>query len=93
MVLVSLADHLVDLGVCQVLAEGFHDGFELVGADGAAAVLVEDGECGAGLFCKVFGLDGRGHHGDEFCQRTGPVSATWYLAVVVAVAVVVAAGQ
>ena len=41
---INLADHIVELLRRGLLAEGVHDGAELLGADGAVPVLVEQGE-------------------------------------------------
>ncbi len=65
-VLVGLGDHLVDLCVGEILAQRFHDLAQFFGGDGAAAVLVEDVEGGAGLVGEVMCLDGGGHHFEEF---------------------------
>lgn len=39
-----LVNHVLQLGLCGVLAQGAHDGAQLLGGDGAIAVLVEQGE-------------------------------------------------
>ena len=41
---VDLVDHVLKLGLSGVLAEGAHNGAQLLGGDGAIAVLVEEGE-------------------------------------------------
>ena len=41
---IDLVDHVLELGLGRVLAEGAHDGAELLGGDGAITVLVEEGE-------------------------------------------------
>ena len=41
---VDLVDHVLELSLSRVLAEGAHDGAELLGGDGAITVLVEEGE-------------------------------------------------
>lgn len=38
---VHLVDHVLQLGLCGVLAQRPHDGTELFGGDGAVAILVE----------------------------------------------------
>ena len=41
---IDLVDHVLELGLCGVLAEGAHDGTKLLGGDGAIAILIEQGE-------------------------------------------------
>ena len=41
---VDLVDHVLQLCLGGVLSEGAHDGAQLLGGDGAVAVLVEQGE-------------------------------------------------
>jgi hypothetical protein len=41
---IDLVDHVLELSLSGVLAEGAHDGAKLFGGDGAIAVLVEQGE-------------------------------------------------
>merc|ERR1712100_267667 len=41
---VDLVDHVLELGLRGVLAEGPHDGAQLLGGDGSVAVLVEEGK-------------------------------------------------
>ena len=41
---VDLVDHVLQLGLGRVLAEGAHDGTELLGGDRAVSVLIEQGE-------------------------------------------------
>lgn len=65
-ILIRLRNHLVDLGIGQVLPQGFHDLTQFVGGDGAGAVFVEDGEGGAGFLREVGGFDVGGHHFEEF---------------------------
>lgn len=38
---VHLVDHVLQFGLCGVLAQRPHDGAELFGGDGAVAILVE----------------------------------------------------
>lgn len=57
---VHLVDHVLQLGLGGVLPQGAHDGAQLLGGDGAVAVLVEQGkgffEFGDLLFCQLIGL-------------------------------------
>lgn len=76
-ILVGLADHLVDFGVGEVFTNRFHDLAQLVGRDGAAAVLVEHVEGGAGLVGEMMGFDGGRHHFDEFCNDQQDVWSVW----------------
>jgi hypothetical protein len=46
---IDLVDHVLELGLGRVLAEGAHDSAKLLGGDGSITVLVEKGE---GLSCK-----------------------------------------
>jgi hypothetical protein len=62
---VSLADHLVDLLVGELLAEVGHDVPELRSGDEAVAVLVEDAEGLADLLLRVGVLHLASHHGEE----------------------------
>ena len=41
---IGFVDHVLDLSLSRVLAEGAHDDAELLGGDGAITVLVEGGE-------------------------------------------------
>merc|ERR1719163_744007 len=41
---IFFVDHVSELGLGGVLAQGAHDGAKLLGGDGAIAVLVEEGE-------------------------------------------------
>merc|ERR1719238_1646969 len=41
---VDLVNHVLELSLCGILPEGAHDGSQLLGGDGAIAVLVEEGE-------------------------------------------------
>ena len=41
---IDLVDHVLELGLGRVLAEGAHDGAKLLGGDGAIAILVKEGE-------------------------------------------------
>ena len=41
---VNLVDHVLKFGFSRVLPERAHDGTELLGGDGAVAILVEEGE-------------------------------------------------
>ena len=41
---IRLVDHVLELSLGRVLAEGPHHGAELLGGDGTIAVLVEEGE-------------------------------------------------
>mmetsp|Transcript_2178 Transcript_2178/g.7340 ORF Transcript_2178/g.7340 Transcript_2178/m.7340 type:complete len:210 (+) Transcript_2178:1150-1779(+) len=61
---VDFVDHVGQLGFRRVLPEGTHHGAELLGGDGAVAVLVEEGEglleLGDLLFGQLIGLRRRG---------------------------------
>ena len=70
-ILIRLLDHLVNLGVSQVLTQRLHDLAKFVGGDGAAAVFVEDGEGGARLLVDVDGLEVGGHHLEELVEVDG----------------------
>ena len=41
---INLVDHVLELGLCRVLSQRPHDGAQLLGGDGAVAILVEEGE-------------------------------------------------
>jgi len=41
---IHLIDHVLELSLCGVLSQGPHDGAQLLGGDGAIAILVEQGE-------------------------------------------------
>ena len=41
---IDLIDHILQFGLGGVLAEGAHDGTQLLGGDGAIAILIEEGE-------------------------------------------------
>ena len=65
-ILVGKLDHLVELGICQVLTQRAQDIPQLLGRDGAAAVLVKHLE-GIEEFLLCVGLlDGLGHEVEEF---------------------------
>lgn len=61
---VNLVDHVLELSLGGVLAEGAHDSAELLDGDGAIAVLVEEGE---GLLELCAGWGGE-------CEKTDKVS-------------------
>jgi hypothetical protein len=41
---IDLVDHILQLGLGRILSQGPHDGAQLLGGDGAVAVLVKEGE-------------------------------------------------
>jgi hypothetical protein len=57
---VDLVDHVLELGLGRVLAQRPHDGAQLLGRDGAVAVLVEQREglleLGDLLLCQLVSL-------------------------------------
>ena len=57
---INLVDHVLELGFCRVLSQGPHNCSQLLGGDGAIAILVEKGECllelGDLLLGKLVGL-------------------------------------
>ena len=65
-VLVSLPDHLIDLVVGQLLANGGHDVAQLSGGNEAVVVTVKDLESFPDLLLRVGILHLAGHHGKEF---------------------------
>jgi len=67
-VLVSLPDHLVDLVVGQLLADGGHDVTQFGGRDETVVIAVEDLERFSDLLLRVGVLHLAGHHGKEFCH-------------------------
>ena len=42
---INLVDHVLELSLSWVLAEGTHDGSKLLGGNGTVTILVEQGEC------------------------------------------------
>ena len=65
-ILVGKLDHLVELGICQVLTQRAQDIPQLLGRDGAAAILVKHLEgIEEFLFCVGL-LDALGHEVEEF---------------------------
>src|SRR5690242_14493998 len=73
-VLVSLPDHLVDLVVSELLADGGHDVTQLSSGDEAVVVAVKDLECFPNLLLRVGVLHLAGHHGEEFYAGVSPAS-------------------
>jgi len=68
---VSLADHLVDLLVRELLAQVGHDVTELGGGDETVTVLVEDLERLQDLLLGVGVLHLAGHHSQELREVDG----------------------
>lgn len=62
---VSLSDHIINLGISQILANRLHKPAHLVCTDGATAVLVKNVEGGSqfGLFVRCLSLVD--HHSEE----------------------------
>jgi len=71
---ISLADHLIDLLVGELLAEVCHDVAELGGGDETIAVLVEDLERLLDLLLGVGVLHLARHHGQELGEVDGAIA-------------------
>merc|ERR1719272_1178843 len=52
---INLVDHVLELSLSWVLAEGTHDGSKLLGGNGTITILVEQGECLLELGDLLFG--------------------------------------
>lgn len=72
-ILIRLTDHLVNLVVGQLLADGSHDVAELSGGNEAVVVAVEDLEGLTDLLLGISVLHFTSHHGEEFWEVNGAV--------------------
>merc|ERR1719264_752167 len=69
-VCIDLIDHVLELRLCWVLAQGPHHCAQLFGRDGAIAILVEEGEGLLELSNLFFGqLVGHGRSSVRKCNR------------------------
>ncbi len=76
---VGLPDHLVDLLLAEVLAQGAHDLAELLCADVSVAVAVEHAEGLADVVGALVLLDLLGHHRQELLELDAPVAVNVHL--------------
>jgi hypothetical protein len=78
-VLVGFANHLVNLVVGQLLADGSHDMAKLGGGNEAVVVTVEDLERLADLFFGIGVLHLARHHSEEFCVKKSGYGSSCFL--------------